>query len=82
MKSLDGLPKKVKRAIVENDRAAINNMARAGGKASGEKRHIEARNRHDAKDYYDEQARAEEQKRLEQANEHIVPIDPEDEAEQ
>ncbi|MBI2030541.1 hypothetical protein HYT05_02880 [Candidatus Kaiserbacteria bacterium] len=77
MGNLDSLPKKVKRVIVDGDRVAIKNMARAGGKASGEKRHIEARDRRDEKDYYAEKATRAEHERAKAANEHIVPIDPE-----
>ena len=79
MKSLNALPRKVKRAILEGDKTSLKKMASAGGKASGGINHIKSRDHKDEVAYYKEKTAQEIQVIRIAANEHIVPIDPDTE---
>ncbi len=74
-------PRKVRLAIVSDNKEALSAMGKKGAEAAAENRKKAVERRSDEKEYYDEKSRLQDEKMRRDANEHIVPVDGEDERE-
>ena len=75
---IDGMPPVVHRAKVQDDLASLRYFGKKGAEAA-KKNRLEKR---DSNDYFDEKARDKETLRRMETNEHIAPINPEDQKEE
>lgn len=72
--SAEQMRKKIERAKTSGDVEALRMWGKRGAEVTNEKK----LQRKEMGEYFDEKLAAEEQARREQANEHIVPTNPED----
>jgi hypothetical protein len=70
----EAMLKKVRHAVVTDDAEALRTWGARGGEATAKKK----AERRDLHAYFDEKKSLEDQALRESANEHIVPIDPDD----